>query len=99
MPIETLAEKHRIIDEAAIAAGRDPSDIRRIANVNGAITDGPIEGFLQGPADLWVENLTSLAIEHGFDSFVLWSDRDLQEQTERFVDVAAKVRAAVAAAR
>ena len=99
MPIETLAEKHRIIDDAAVAAGRDPKDIRRIANVNGAITDGPIEGFLKGPARMWVENLTRLAIEHGFDSFVLWSDGDLREQAERFAEIAVEVRAAVAAAR
>ena len=32
------------IDEAAVAAGREPSAVRRIYNVSGAIVDGPTRG-------------------------------------------------------
>ena len=68
------------LEEAAERAGRDPRSIRRIANVNGMITDGPVEGWLRGPAEHWVEELGALHAEHGFDGFVLWSDGDMTEQ-------------------
>src|SRR3954469_24919254 len=39
LPLEDVPPRMRAIDEAAHAAGRDPSAIRRIANVNGMVTD------------------------------------------------------------
>ena len=84
MPVDQLLSKHAIIDEAAEAAGRDPARIRRLANVNGTITDGASEGFLHGPSDQWVDELMGLALDHGIDSFVLWPAGDLVEQTGRF---------------
>lgn len=99
MPVDSLAAKHAIIDDAALAAGRSPSDIRRIANVNGVITDGPSEGFLNGPVDQWVEELSRLALDLGFDSFVFWSQTDATDQVAKFGRVANEVRAAVAASR
>src|SRR3954452_19439543 len=42
LPLDEVPVKQRQIDEAAVAAGRDPSQIRRIANVGGEITDGPV---------------------------------------------------------
>lgn len=86
------------LDDAAQAAGRDPAEIRRILNVNGTITDGQQRGFLDGPPDHWVHELTELAIALGFDTFVLWADGD--DQIERFAhEVAPAVRAQVAAER
>jgi hypothetical protein len=70
-----------------------------VANVNGMITDGPSEGFLHGPADQWVEDLSRLAVDLGFDSFVLWSKGDATEQVVRFAQVAREVRRVVAASR
>lgn len=99
VPLEELAAKHAIIDEAAEAAGRDPATIRRLANVNGAITDGPATGFLHGPPERWVDDLTTLAIDHRIEAFVLWPEGDLVEQTARFVEVAAMAREAIASAR
>ncbi len=99
MPVETLAEKHAIIDESARAAGRDPSEIRRVANVNGVITDGPTHGYLRGPADQWADELTELALIHGFDGFVLWPDADPSEQATRLAEIAPGVRTQVARAR
>ena len=100
LPVEEVPEKQRAIDEAARAAGRDPAQIRRIANVNGEITDGGAASeYLKGPVDHWVEELTRLVTEYGFDSFVLWSSGDPLQQTEVFArEVAPAVREAVAAA-
>ena len=95
MPVETLNAKHAIIDEAAVAAGRDPASIRRLANVNGIITDGRSEGFLNGPADQWVDQLAGLAVENGIDTFILWSNGDPIEQARRFAELIPKVRVAV----
>ena len=99
MPVETLVEKNAAIDEAAIAAGRDPAAIRRVANVNGVITDSAVEGYLRGPVDQWVSQLTELVEVNGMDSFVFWPDGEPIEQTQRFVDVAAATRAVVQEAR
>ncbi len=97
--VESLAAKNEIIDAAAVEAGRNPSDIRRIANVNGLITDGSSEGYLRGPSQQWTEDLTNLAVVHGFDSFVFWPQENPLDQARRFADVAGAVRSAVADAR
>jgi hypothetical protein len=45
------------IDDAARQAGRDPARIRRLADVNCAISDGADDGWLEGPVEHWVEEL------------------------------------------
>jgi alkanesulfonate monooxygenase SsuD/methylene tetrahydromethanopterin reductase-like flavin-dependent oxidoreductase (luciferase family) len=82
-PLDDLAAKVRTIDEAAERAGRDPRAIRRIANVNGVIEDGPVRGWLHGPPEHWVAELGGLATDLGFDGFVLWSEGDMVEQIGR----------------
>jgi alkanesulfonate monooxygenase SsuD/methylene tetrahydromethanopterin reductase-like flavin-dependent oxidoreductase (luciferase family) len=72
------------IDTAALEAGRDPAEIRRLYNIGGAIADGPPRGLLDGPPDHWVETLTEFASELGFDTFVFWPERDPLGQAERF---------------
>jgi alkanesulfonate monooxygenase SsuD/methylene tetrahydromethanopterin reductase-like flavin-dependent oxidoreductase (luciferase family) len=62
------------LDGAAAEAGRDPSQIRRVLNIGGAITDRASEGPLRGPVDQWVDELTDLAVGQGFDTFILWAD-------------------------
>jgi alkanesulfonate monooxygenase SsuD/methylene tetrahydromethanopterin reductase-like flavin-dependent oxidoreductase (luciferase family) len=84
LPLDEIAGRARMIEEAAERAGRDPRSIRRIANVNGVIADGPVEGWLRGPPEHWVAELGALAADHGFDGFVLWSDGDMTEQIGRF---------------
>ncbi len=71
------------IDAAAEKAGRDPSSIRRIINVQGVIGDepGPSRselpvGYLAGEplagsADWWVETLAGF-VDDGFDTIVFW---------------------------
>jgi alkanesulfonate monooxygenase SsuD/methylene tetrahydromethanopterin reductase-like flavin-dependent oxidoreductase (luciferase family) len=98
LPLEEVAAKRQALEGAAEKAGRDPSRIRRIANVSGTITDGgATNGWLDGPAEHWVEELTRLTSEHGFDGFILSIGDDAAEQIARFgAEVAPAVRAASA---
>jgi hypothetical protein len=80
----TPAEIQQRINDAALAAGRQPQDIRRIYNVMGFITDGPMQGLLTGPVDYWVAELMRLAFEFGMDTFIYWPADDLLRQIERF---------------
>ena len=85
LPPPVLADGHARIDEAAAKAGRQPSEIRRLYNVGGQITEGA---------------LTELALEHGMDTFVLWFEGDVESQLRRFAaEVAPAVRRNVARAR
>lgn len=79
-----LAEMARRLDDAASAAGRDPAQIRRVLNVNGTITDGRSDGPLRGPVDQWADELTELAVAHGFDTFIAWAEGE--GQLERFAE-------------
>jgi alkanesulfonate monooxygenase SsuD/methylene tetrahydromethanopterin reductase-like flavin-dependent oxidoreductase (luciferase family) len=86
------------IDDAAAAAGRDPTDIRRVLNVSGQITDGLRDGLLRGPVDQWIGELTDLAVGYGFDTFMFWGEGE--DQLPRFAEeVAPAVRVQVAAER
>ncbi len=95
LPLEEVPAKQDMIDEAAEKAGRDPARIRRIANLNGVIGEG--DGWLRGPAEHWVEELTRLARDLRFDGFVAWfDDEDQLGQTELFAtEVAPRVREAL----
>ena len=95
---ELVPAMMRRIDEGAAAAGRDPSEIRRVYNVGGTIADGPTDGLLKGPPRHWIETLTGFAVELGFDTFVFWPDEEPLAQLERFAqEVAPALRAAPAA--
>ena len=85
-----------IIEDAAAAAGRDPGRIRRIYNVMGTITDGDLgDGPLDGPVDLWIERLSSWAVDVGLDTFVFWPPGRGIAQIERFAqEVVPGVRSA-----
>jgi alkanesulfonate monooxygenase SsuD/methylene tetrahydromethanopterin reductase-like flavin-dependent oxidoreductase (luciferase family) len=93
--LDSLAGRVRAIEEAAERAGRNPRSIRRIANVNGLIADGPVTGWLHGPPEHWIAELQALTGEHGFDGFMLWSEGEMVEQIGRFAaEVAPAVRSA-----
>lgn len=86
------------LDEAAAHAGRDGRDIRRVLNIGGSITDGSGQGMFTGPVAQWVDELTELTVEHGFDTFVLWSQGP--DDLARFAEeVVPAVRDRVADAR
>lgn len=92
---EQLPGMHEKIDEGAHEAGREPREMRRVLNVFGSI--GIVgDGALNGPAREWVEELTRLVLETGFDTFVYWPREDHVRQVELFAgEVAPGVREAV----
>ena len=89
------------LDDAAVAAGRDPRDIRRIYNLAGAITDGARgDSPLDGPVRHWIDTLGSFALELGVDGFVFWPPDTGTRDIERFAaEVVPAVRGIVDEAR
>jgi alkanesulfonate monooxygenase SsuD/methylene tetrahydromethanopterin reductase-like flavin-dependent oxidoreductase (luciferase family) len=105
MPPADAAQAQLVIDRAAIDAGRDPRQVRRIYNVPGTFTaasSGPARDTDQtivGPPDHWAEVLTHLARDLGFATFVLIAQPDPDTLRTFIEDVAPQVRERVAAAR
>jgi alkanesulfonate monooxygenase SsuD/methylene tetrahydromethanopterin reductase-like flavin-dependent oxidoreductase (luciferase family) len=96
MPLDEVLEKQRRIDDAAQAAGRDPAAIRRIANLSGEIVDHAATEWLHGPPRHWIEELTRLVSDYGFDGFILSPVEGSVRQIERFAtEVAPAVRSAL----
>ena len=97
---ERLPALQRIIDEGIQSAGRDPASVRRIYNVMGRISDGPSGGFLDGPVQQWVDELTALSLEQGMDTYIFAPSGDAAEQLARFAnEVIPAVREQVARTR
>jgi alkanesulfonate monooxygenase SsuD/methylene tetrahydromethanopterin reductase-like flavin-dependent oxidoreductase (luciferase family) len=95
--IDALPAMNATIDEAAVAAGRDPSEVRRLYNLNGSFA-GSGAGFLDGPAPTWVEQLAELTLTQGMSTYVLATDSP--DDIRRFAaEVAPGVRELVAAER
>jgi alkanesulfonate monooxygenase SsuD/methylene tetrahydromethanopterin reductase-like flavin-dependent oxidoreductase (luciferase family) len=98
LPPDEYASARRRVDEAAKEAGRDPSEIRRLYNVSGMITDEPARELLVGPPSHWIETLSGFAAELGVETFVVWPREDRVRQLERFArEVAPGVRGAAVA--
>ncbi|MGH3758263.1 LLM class flavin-dependent oxidoreductase [Actinophytocola sp.] len=98
-PPERLAGMNEVIDEAAEAAGRSTSDIRRLYNITGSFTGSGAE-FLRGPVKVWAEQLAELTLTDGISSFLLMVDRDGDGDLRRFAEeVAPAVRELVAQER
>jgi alkanesulfonate monooxygenase SsuD/methylene tetrahydromethanopterin reductase-like flavin-dependent oxidoreductase (luciferase family) len=97
IPPQHLAAGHRVIDEAATAAGRSPRAVRRLYNVTGEFTNTG-RGFLHGPSSIWVEQLTELTLTHGMSGYLLMAES--ADLIRRFAaEVAPAVRELVAAER
>jgi hypothetical protein len=92
---DQLSEMNKIIDEAAVEAGREPAEVRRLYNIGGRFTGSG--GFLQGPEELWIDQLTELTLGEGMSTYILASDNP--DDIRRFAEVAAGVREAVDVAR
>jgi hypothetical protein len=92
---DELAAMNKVIDEAAVEAGRDPAAVRRLYNISGRFSGSG--GFLQGPEELWIDQLTDLTLGEGLSTYILASDNP--DDIRRFAEVAAGVREAVAVAR
>ena len=98
-PPAQLGPMTATLDAAAVEAGREPGEIRRIYNIAGSF--GPQRrGFLQGPPELWVEQLAELALEHGVATFLFGPGQDPDGELRRFAEeVAPGVVESVEAAR
>ncbi len=93
----TLAAMNARIDEAAVDAGRDPGEVRRLYNIHGRFTPSGA-GFLVGPPEQWAEELAELVLTHGMSGFVVGGDDP--DDVRRFAaEVAPAVRDLVAAER
>lgn len=96
--LKKISDMSAQLDHAAADAGRDPASLRRILNVGGEITDGASKGIFRGPVDQWVDELTVLVVNHGFDTFILWAEGE--GQLSRFAEeVVPAVRSQVKAER
>lgn len=92
-----LTEINKNIDDGAAAAGREAGAVRRFLNIGGQFT-AQSQGFLQGPADQWAEELADVTLTYGVSAFVLASDDT--GTTETFAaEVAPATRELVAAER
>jgi alkanesulfonate monooxygenase SsuD/methylene tetrahydromethanopterin reductase-like flavin-dependent oxidoreductase (luciferase family) len=101
VPLAQLAPINATIDEAAIAAGRAPADIRRAYNLFGAIADGEGDDGAVGTGgahsiSAWIQGLTDYARAGRIDTFVFWPSHDRHAQLRRFAtDVIPGVRDAL----
>jgi hemerythrin-like domain-containing protein len=94
VPPPELTEANRRIDAAAVAAGRDPRDVRRLYNVI------PGQAPLSGPPKLWAGQLADLALTEGMSTFILMVQAGRDGDLRRFaLDVVPEARELVAAAR
>jgi alkanesulfonate monooxygenase SsuD/methylene tetrahydromethanopterin reductase-like flavin-dependent oxidoreductase (luciferase family) len=93
-PPDVLSRSLRRIEDAAAAAGRDPTSIRRVYNLMGSIGPSTGEPFV-GPVSYWVDELARIR-QLGIDAVVFWpSGADALGQVEAFAaEVAPAVRSA-----
>ncbi|MFJ4465895.1 LLM class flavin-dependent oxidoreductase [Streptomyces sp. NPDC089424] len=71
---ESLPEMNARVDEAAEAAGRAPSDVRRLMNFMKVRFSPTSRGLLDGPVQAWSEQIAGLALDHGLSAFVIGGD-------------------------
>jgi alkanesulfonate monooxygenase SsuD/methylene tetrahydromethanopterin reductase-like flavin-dependent oxidoreductase (luciferase family)/hemerythrin-like domain-containing protein len=94
---ETLSAMNRVVDEAALAAAREPRAVRRLYNIGGRFS-AQGRGFLEGPPTAWAEQLAELTLTEGMSAYILGSDE--HDVIRRFADeVVPAVRELVAAER
>jgi len=85
--LEQLPDMNARIDEAAVDAGRQPEDIRRLFNINGG-----------GASREWAEQLAQLTLSTGISAYILAASAG--DEIRRFAEeVAPAVRELVADAR
>jgi alkanesulfonate monooxygenase SsuD/methylene tetrahydromethanopterin reductase-like flavin-dependent oxidoreductase (luciferase family) len=105
VPPAKAIELNQIIDEAARAAGRDPSAIRRLYNIGGDVAPLIEAGVsdqdpqIIGPITHWVDVLTHLATDVGFSTFILWGVPTAPRLRMFIEEIAPAVRERVAEVR
>ena len=107
---ETKPDAQDRIDRAARDAGRDPSDVRRVIQLVGAVTDraetrqrprsGPGAQPIRTTAEIWAQIITELVVEERFDTVNFIPQAETPSQIVAFGErVIPLARAAVEAAR
>jgi hypothetical protein len=106
-PYEQWAPANRLIDDATREAGRNPADLRRIAQIVGTI--GGVSDTttlragaapLRAHAQQWASEIARLAAEQPFTGFVFWPEHQSIEQIELFAsEVAPAARALISERR
>ncbi|BBX62528.1 N5,N10-methylene tetrahydromethanopterin reductase [Mycobacterium saskatchewanense] len=95
---DQLSAANKIIDNAAVAARREPATVRRAYNIAGEFTAAQ-GGFLHGPPAKWAEQLTDVALAEGVSVFILFRVESA-DVIERFAaEVVPEVREQVGAER
>jgi len=95
---ENLEAATKTIDEAALAAGRSPAEVRRAYNI--AVNfDGSGSGFLQGPPSACAEQLAELTLTHGISVYQLFPATTATSLARFAEEVAPAVRDHVKAER
>lgn len=95
--VAELKEMNRHIDEGAAQAGRNPSAVRRLLNIDGQFTNSG-RGLFDGPPQQWAEDLAHITLEDGISGYILSADDETA--IEIFArEVAPAVRELVAAER
>ena len=85
LPLDKLPAAVARLDEAAREAGRDPSRIRKVYNLNGMI--GAESGTpFAGSAAQWADQIAALVSEQGMNGFAFWPDDDHDRQLALFAD-------------
>ena len=96
--VDSLIGMNAHIDAAAEKAGRPAAAVRRLLNLMRAEFSANGTGFLDGPPQMWAEQLADVALLHGTSGFILGGDDVVK--TQRFAaEVAPAVREIVAAER
>jgi alkanesulfonate monooxygenase SsuD/methylene tetrahydromethanopterin reductase-like flavin-dependent oxidoreductase (luciferase family) len=98
LPPEQLPAANQVIDDATVAAGRSPRDVRRVYNIAGEFS-GSGNGFLTGLPATWVEQLAECALLHGISGFLLYRAESVDVIRRFAEEVAPAVREIVAAER
>lgn len=91
VPPPKLKDLSSRIDDAAREAGRDPASIRRLLNIG----LGGESGLMSGPLPTWPDDLTTLALDYGIDTFVL-AENDPANVLRFAEDIIPRVRQQVA---
>jgi alkanesulfonate monooxygenase SsuD/methylene tetrahydromethanopterin reductase-like flavin-dependent oxidoreductase (luciferase family) len=90
-----VAHGRRVIDEAALGAGRDPSDIATVYNVFGSITAEPAKttravesngvSLFHGTVEQWTEELVTAVDEHRAGGFIYFpvAETEQEQRTAR----------------
>jgi alkanesulfonate monooxygenase SsuD/methylene tetrahydromethanopterin reductase-like flavin-dependent oxidoreductase (luciferase family) len=70
----SLPELNARIDEAALSAGRSPTEVRRLMNFMQVDLSPVSRGLLDGPVEQWIDQLAALALDDGLSAFLIGGD-------------------------